>query len=140
MTLAFKMRVIEDSIDLQTLINATDEAGDKIMKKCASIIKVRVESRLRSTQRKHVNQNGVELKRPREIHMADDVVIKRGKDRYGYRYAKVGGGKQTGTLWHIVNDGTYKNTATHFMDQVIQDTSSEVEGVIDQELRRTIER
>lgn len=137
--MSFKMRVIENSIDLQTLINATDEAGDKIMKKCASIIKVRVEGKLRSTQKKHVNKNGAEIKRPREIHMADDVVIKTGKDKYGYRYAKVGGGKKTGTLWHIVNDGTYKNKATHFMDNVISETSSEVDGIIDQELRRTIE-
>lgn len=138
--MAFKMRVIEDSIDLQTLINATDEAGDKIMKRCASIIKVRVESKLRSTQKKHVNESGIEIKRPREIHMADDVVIKAGKDKYGYRYAKVGGGKKTGTLWHIVNDGTYKNKATHFMDNVINETSSEVEGTIDSELRRAIEQ
>ena len=137
--MSFKMRVIEDSIDLQTLINAADEAGDKIMKKCASIIKTRVEGKLKGIQRKHVNKSGVELKRPREIHMADDVKVKTGKDKYGYRYAKVGGGKQTGTLWHIVNDGTYKNQATHFMDNTISETSSEVEGTIDQELRRAIE-
>ena len=136
--MSFKMKVIESSIDLQTLINASDEAGDKIMKKCASIIKVKVEGKLRSTQKKHVNQSGTEVKRPREVHMADDVVIKTGKDKYGYRYAKVGGGKKTGTLWHIVNDGTYKNKATHFMDNVINETSSEVEVTIDQELRRAI--
>lgn len=137
--MAFKMRVIEDSIDLQTLINATDEAAENTMKQCASVIKTRVEGKLRGLQKTNVNQNGTEIKRRRKVHMADDVVIKTGKDKYGYRYAKVGGGKKTGTLWHIVNDGTYKNKATHFMDNVISETSSEVDGIIDQELRRSIE-
>lgn len=137
--MAFKMRVIEDSIDLQTLINATDEAGDKIMKKCAAIIKTRVQGNLKALQKKRTNKKGIELKRPREVHMSDDVVIKTGKDKYGYRYAKVSGGKQTGTLWHIVNDGTYKNRATHFMDNAINETKDEIEITIDDELRKAIE-
>ena len=67
--------------------------------------------------------------------MADDVVIKTGKDKYGYRYAKVGGGKRTGTLWHIVNDGNYKNNATHFMDNALSEVNGEIELILDQELR-----
>ena len=126
--MGFKMRVIEDSINLQTLINASDEAGDRIMKQCASVIKVRVEG----------NLNSLRTKQSDHTHMADDVTIKTGKDKYGYRYAKVGGGKRTGTLWHIVNDGTYKNRATHFMDNAISQSESEVQAIIDQELRRAL--
>lgn len=126
--MAFKMNIIEDSINLQTLINAGEEAGERIMRKCATVIKTRAEgklNRLRTAQSDH-------------IHMADDVVIKTGKDRYGYRYAKVGGGKKTGTLWHIVNDGTFKNDATHFMDNTISESENEVQQIIDEELRRSL--
>jgi len=136
---AFKMRVVEDSINLNILINASEQAGDKIMKRCASVIKVRTEGNLRAAQKKHFNQNGYELKRPREIHMSDDVVIKTGKDKYGYKYAKVGGGKHTGTLWHIVNDGTYRTKATHFMDRTISETEGEIQAIIDEELRRSLD-
>ena len=130
--MGFKMRVVEDSINLQTLINASDEAGDRIMKQCASVIKVRVEGNLNSLRT--VDKEG----KSAHTHMADDVVIKTGKDKYGYRYAKVGGGKRTGTLWHIVNDGTYKNRATHFMDNAISQSESEVQAIIDKELRRAL--
>lgn len=126
--MSFKMRVIEDSINLQTLINASDEAGERIMKQCASVLKVRVVGKL----------NSIRTQQTDHAHMADDVVIKIGKDKYGYRYAKVGGGKQTGTLWHIVNDGTYKNNATHFMDNVISESENEIQAIIDQELRRAL--
>lgn len=126
--MSFKMRVIEDSINLQTLIKASDEAGDRIMKQCASVISARVKGNLSAIRTAQTNH----------VHMADDVVIKTGKDKYGYRYAKVGGGKNTGTLWHIVNDGTYINKATHFMDNAISDTQSEVQAIIDQELRRAL--
>ena len=126
--MAFKMRVIEDSINLQTLINASDQAGDKIMKRCASVIKVRAEGNLRALH--HSNK---------PIHMADDVVIKTGKDKYGYKYAKVGGGKHTGTLWHIINDGTYRTKATHFMDRTISETEGEIQSIIDEELRRSLD-
>lgn len=125
--MAFKMNIIEDSINLQTLINASDEAGERIMKKCATVIKTRVEGKL----------NSLRTAQSEHIHLADDVVIKTGKDKYGYRYAKVGGGKKTGTLWHIVNDGTYKNRATHFMDNTIKESENEVQQIIDQELRRS---
>lgn len=126
--MAFKMNLIEDSINLQTLINASDAASDRIMKRCASVIQTRVASklnRLRTGQSDHA-------------HLADDVVIKTGKDKYGYRYAKVGGGKKTGTLWHIVNDGTYKNKATHFMDETIKESETEIQQIIDDELRRAL--
>lgn len=136
--MSFKMRVIEDSIDLQTMIKASDEAGQKIMKKCAAILKVRVAGRLRAEQKPRYNKDGHQLKRPRVVHMSDDVVIKTGKDKYGYHYAKVGGGKHTGTIWHIVNDGTYKNKATHFMDNAIKESENEIASIIDQELRKVI--
>lgn len=137
--MSFKMQIVEDTINLQTLINATDEVGEKIMQKCASVLKVRVQGNLKSLQKTHFNKKGYPLKRTREVHMSDDVVIKTGKDKYGYRFAKVQGGKQTGTLWHLVNDGTFSTSATHFMDNAISEVESEIEMIINQELGRTIE-
>lgn len=56
------------------------------------------------------------LPRKRKFHMYQDVVIVSSRR---YKRMEVGGGKETGTLWHIVNDGTYRTNATHFMDNVV---------------------
>lgn len=56
------------------------------------------------------------LPRKRKFHMYQDVVIVSSRR---YKRMEVGGGKETGTLWHIVNDGTYRTNATHFMDTVV---------------------
>lgn len=48
--------------------------------------------------------------------MADDVKISIRTGKWGYRSAKIMGGKMTGTLWHLVNDGNLHSTPTHFMD------------------------
>ena len=64
------------------------------------------------------------LPKKRGVHMYQDVKKVVSK-KYGY--VSIGGGKKTGTLWHIVNDGTYKTKATHFMDSVLTaiDTASD---------------
>ena len=48
--------------------------------------------------------------------MADDVKVYRRTNKWGDKYTKVQGGKMTGTLWHLVNDGNLHSTPTHFMD------------------------
>ena len=60
--------------------------------------------------------------------MADDVKISIRMGKRGYRSAKVMGGKMTGTLWHLVNDGNLHATGIHFMDGAL----ARLEGSIDQ--------
>jgi len=52
--------------------------------------------------------------------LADDVKLSIRKDKFGERYAQVSGGKRTGTLWHIVNDGNLYSRPTHFLDNAMQ--------------------
>ena len=114
-------------------------AEEATLQKCAKVIKARAEGNLRTIQKVWKNKDGTDKKRPREIHMAEDVIISRSKDKFGNKVVKICGGKQTGTLWHIVNDGTYRSKATHFMDKTINDTNSNVESIIDQKLGRHFE-
>lgn len=120
---------------LGDIIKDADMVGDDILKEAAKIIKVRVEGNLRNLQKKRYNKSGYELKRPREIHMADDVTIKFSNDKHGYRVAKIVGGKYTGTLWHIVNNGTYLAKATHFMDKSINQSDIQIESALDNKMK-----
>jgi HK97 gp10 family phage protein len=52
--------------------------------------------------------------------LADDVKLSIRTDKFGEKYAKVMGGKQTGTLWHIVNDGNLHSRPTHFLDNAMK--------------------
>ena len=63
--------------------------------------------------------------------MADDVRVSVRKDKYGNLVARVGGGKMTGTLWHLVNDGNLHSTATHFMDSAIKELDNSIDGIWD---------
>lgn len=135
----FSMK-ITDTEDLnkavQTIVTDVGKVSEFTLKRCAKVVQTRVEGNLHTLEKQLYNQKGYPLKRPREIHMSQDVIIRFTKDRYGYRIVKVQGGKQTGTLWHIVNDGTYKNSATHFMDNAIAQSEKEIESILDQELRK----
>lgn len=136
----FSMRITDTENELnkamQTILTDVGKVGDFTLKRCAYVVKTRVEGNLRALQKPRYNKQNRLLKRPREIHMANDVVVRFTKDKYGYRVIKVQGGKSTGTLWHIVNDGTFKNNATHFMDNAIKDSETEIQQIIDEELRR----
>lgn len=61
--------------------------------------------------------------------MADDVRISTKADKYGEKTAKVMGGKKTGTLWHLVNDGNLHSQPTHFMDNAIKDLDRSIDEI-----------
>ena len=135
--MSMKMRY-EDSDRLEVMlgstVNACGEIGLTIQKRAAKIVKTKVVSKL----------NELRTKTGREDykHMADDVQIRTTKDRYGGTVVKVSGGRKTGSLWHIVNDGSYnvraekRNTATHFMDISLNEVENEIENIIDEELTK----
>ncbi len=124
--MSFKLEMSQETLDFSLLIKESDMVSDKILKKCATVIKGNTEKRLRSIKTKTI----------KDVHMCDDVVVRTGKDTYGYRFAKVGGGKRTGTKWHLVNDGTYVTDPTHFMDNAIKDSELEIARIIDTELKK----
>lgn len=61
--------------------------------------------------------------------LADDIVTVLEKDKWGTKSVKIRGGKLTGTLWHLVNDGTLHARATHFMDRVLQGLDSRIDSL-----------
>ena len=61
--------------------------------------------------------------------MADDVKLSIRTDKYGDKYAKVMGGKKTGTLWHIVNDGNLHSQPTHFLDEAMKSLDDKIDDI-----------
>ena len=107
-----------------------EQAGVNAQKSGAKAVKKAVMNKLQKIKTKDEKQ------RKRLKHMCDDVVIVTKKDDYGETIVKVQGGKQTGTLWHVVNDGTYRSKATHFMDDALSDVEKELESIVDTELKK----
>ncbi len=68
---------------------------------------------------------------PGYVHMADDVKVSNLKrDRDGALVRTVGGGKKTGTKWHLLEHGTYGGKgATHFMEKTLDKTEKDVEKI-----------
>lgn len=59
------------------------------------------------------------LNKYRTHHLDEDVQLFKKGQKY-----QIGGGKETGTLWHIVNDGTYRSIGYHFMEKIVEDINS----------------
>lgn len=116
------------------MVNACGEVGLRIQKRVAKVTKTRIVD----------NLNTLRTRENSEIytHMADDVQTRTTRDNFGQPIVKVSGGKKTGTLWHIVNDGSYnirvgkRNRATHFMDSALRETDSQIDTIIDEELSK----
>lgn len=102
--------------------------GETIQNESAKVIKARVVGQLDKLRTK---TNKADYK-----HMADDVIIRTVRDQYGDMVVRVRGGGKTGTLWHIVNDGTYRSNATHFMDKALSESESEIENIIDTQISK----
>ena len=76
------------------------------------------------TQLKHVERRGKRYGLRSPMHRD----VKKTKTKTGRR---IQGGKYTGTLWHIVNDGTYRTRATHFLDATLKNIDNQVDSILD---------
>lgn len=102
----------------QLVVETTEELADLVLADSVS-------------QLQHLKRQG-KLPVTRGVHMYQDV-----KKSYSKKLkrATIGGGKATGTLWHIVNDGAYRTRATHFIDAVLKNTDNKVDEIIDRKAR-----
>ena len=89
-----------------------EDIGDKMIKTVGEIAKKLVIAELNKHRRVLAIRH-----RPA---LADDVKLSIRKDKYGDRVARISGGKKTGTLWHIVNDGNLHSRPTHFIDNAMK--------------------
>lgn len=67
--------------------------------------------------------------------MANDVISTIRTNKWGDRFASVRGGKMTGTLWHLVNDGNLHSRATHFMDRALAKLDGDIDKMWDKTMR-----
>ena len=63
--------------------------------------------------------------------MADDVKVSIRTGQWGGKTAKISGGKMTGTLWHLVNDGNLYSSPTHFIDNALARLDSDIDSIWD---------
>ncbi len=67
--------------------------------------------------------------------MADDVRVSTRRDRGGNLVARVQGGKRTGSLWHLVNDGHLHAQPTHFMDNALKSLDGDIDDMWDKVMK-----
>lgn len=116
----------EDSFELVLSdINRTAEITEKeMMQLVGNKAKAEIEAQLRRLKRTNVDRKG----RPA---LADDVTISNRKDGWGNRVANIKGGKKTGTLWHLVNDGNLYSRPTFFIDTALNNLDKSIDGIWD---------
>jgi HK97 gp10 family phage protein len=127
--MAVRMRYLDSDkmeVFLGDLTGKCKEAGLDAQKEGAKVVKAAVMSRLA-----RIKTNDEKIK-----HMHEDVQISTKKDEFGDTIVRIQGGKATGSLWHIVNDGTYKARATHFMDDAMNDVESKLEQIIEDSFKK----
>ena len=67
--------------------------------------------------------------------MADDVKVSIRSGKWGGRFARIMGGKKTGTLWHLVNDGNLHSMGIHFMDGALAKLDGNIDKVWDKVIK-----
>jgi len=123
----------EDGLDLNSFLlgieNECEKSRDACLKALGQVAMDNVKRNMTKSERKDKEGQESGSERP---HMKDDVKMQIRFDKMDLiKSAVVKGGKRTGTLWHIVNDGTYRSRGTHFMDRALAETDNVAEGIID---------
>lgn len=106
---------------LNSIVQESDETADNMLKEAGQLLKEYVVANLNQHRR------SIAVRYKGRPAMADDVKMTRSSSRSSGKFVKVQGGKQTGTLWHIVNDGNLHSVGIHFMDGAL----SRLDGNID---------
>lgn len=114
----------KDNFDvwLGNIVKDSEKAVEDVANELGNVAVAEMERRLLILKRKG------KVPISRGVHMYQDVKKVKSK-KYGY--ISIGGGKKTATLYHLVNDGTYRTFPTHFMDSVINDLDSKIDTIWD---------
>ncbi|HBT17792.1 MAG TPA: hypothetical protein DEB05_12655 [Firmicutes bacterium] len=112
---------------LESYLNGIVKDTEKTEKEMLTEAGNRVKEYIVESLNKHRRALAVRYKgRPA---MADDVKVSVRTDKYGEKYARVSGGKKTGTLWHLVNDGNLYSQPTHFMDEAMNKLDDNIDDI-----------
>ena len=120
---------------LGRIVTDCAEVEKAALGRCAQILKAAVKRNLKRSgdQKPDLGAKGKSSRR--RPHLADDIQSRIVSDSFGYKRVRVSGGRKTGTIWHIVNDGTSRSKGTHFMDKSILETEEEIGQVLDEAMR-----
>ncbi|SHF13518.1 phage protein, HK97 gp10 family [Tissierella praeacuta DSM 18095] len=118
----------EIEVFLNEIMGVTEEIEERFLKRAAEVVKGNIV--------RNLNVLRTKTNDPEHKHMADDVNYRIVKDEYGEKVARIRGGKKTGTKWHLVNDGTYRSKATHFIDTALKQSDEEIEQIFEEEMER----
>jgi len=108
---------------LKGIITDSEEAERKMLKKAGELVKKYVVENLNKHRR------NIAKRYKGRPAMADDVRISTRKDKFGDLAVKVHGGPRTGSLWHLVNDGTLHARPTHFMDDALKKLDEDIDDI-----------
>lgn len=116
----------EDTVDLSSWLREieldTGEYGIEVIDELGDITKKEAEKELKAIERKGKLYSG------RTKHLYQDVI--KTKQKKGL-VAVIKGGKETGTLWHIVDQGTYRSRPHHFINRVLNSVEGQIDKVLD---------
>lgn len=129
MRMGFNIKYEQETQDAFALvikdIEQTAETTEKEMLKLAGEkAKNEIEAQLRRLKRQNIDRS----KRPA---LADDVKMSIKQDKWGGKVVKIQGGKKTGTLWHIVNDGNLHSRPTFFLDAALKNLDNSIDTLWD---------
>lgn len=116
----------EIQVMLAEIPDKLNHIEDKFLKQAAKITKDRTVEALRPLS---TNRDWQGYK-----HMYQDVQARVITNNFGNKVVRVRGGQKTGTLWHLVNDGTFHSKATHFMDTATNNANDEIDRLIEKML------
>lgn len=133
----YKDALFEINQQIANMQNVLEADKKKILTKGAKVIKASVEKYLPKSDPSEFTSN-YDGSLP-YIHMKDDVKTSIKTDSNGNIYANIRGGKYTGWRWHLLNNGTSKMKATHFIDKALEETSSEIESLVDEAIRKAVQ-
>lgn len=118
----------EDNDSLDVYLKGIIKDGDIAEKEVLEAASEKVKEYIVANLNKH--KRSLEKRYKNRPAMADDVKITRRKGTL-----KISGGVKTGTLWHIVNDGTLHTMGIHFMDGALARLDDSIDGIWDKILR-----
>jgi len=131
--MGFNINMDEDREGLEVFLTGIQAESEKIEKQMLRQSGDKVRELVVAELNKHRRPLAVRYKgRPA---MADDVKRTIRANKWGEKYVSIKGGKATGTLWHIVNDGTLHSRPTHFLDRAIKQIDDEMDKIWDEVIK-----
>lgn len=127
--MGFKINYREDNADtleayLLGMVEDAERTEKEMLQEAAEQVKDNVVSELNKHRR------AIDERYKGRPAMADDVKIRKPKGT-----VKIQGGKMTGTLWHLVNDGNLHSIATHFMDNALKRLDQDIDKAWDKVMK-----